>query len=91
MESPVYQQTDHDLLIRMDENLRNLGANVNTLSLATAGKLDDLTKRVQRLERYGSIAIGALALLQILWQAHILCGVTSCPATTTPFTINSSN
>ncbi len=75
-----YPQTDHDLLIRMDENLRNLSGSVSTLSANTAGKIDDLSKRTTRLERWGSIAIGALTLMQVLWQAHVLCGFAACPA-----------
>lgn len=57
-------QSDHDLLIRMDENLRNLRADMASLTGDTTKKLDDHEARLRRMEKYVWLAIGALTLLQ---------------------------
>ena len=64
MDAPTLSQTDHDLLIRMDENLRNLRADLSTHTGTTTKTLDDHEIRIRRMEKYVWLAIGALTLLQ---------------------------
>lgn len=59
-------QSDHDLLIRVDENLRNMRIHIETLTGDTTKKLDDHENRIRRLEKYTWLAIGALTVVQIL-------------------------
>lgn len=51
------QQSDHDLLIRVDEKL--------TILLAQKG---DHETRIRRLELWGAIAIGALYMFQFYFN-----------------------
>lgn len=64
MDAPTLSQTDHDLLIRMDENLRNLRSDMSTLTGDTTKTLDDHETRLRRMEKYVWLAIGALTFLQ---------------------------
>ena len=51
--------SDHDLLIRMDENVRNLRADFSLLNSDISKKIDDHEQRIRKIERYVWIAIGA--------------------------------
>lgn len=71
---------DHDLLIRIDENLKNLAIEVKDLKENLSGRLSNLeTKetvspltvadhetRIRRLEYWGAIALGVIGFLQVV-------------------------
>lgn len=59
-------QNDHDLLIRMDENVRNLRTDFTLLNGDITKRLDDHEARIRRMEKYVWLAIGALTIVQIL-------------------------
>ncbi len=58
---PHETQTDHDLLIRLDEKLGALIQKVDGLT-------DDHESRIRRLERWGAIAVGALYAIEAYFK-----------------------
>lgn len=61
---------DHDLLIRLDEKVTGLIAEVKKLTDFQNKRIDDHERRIRRLERWMWVASGALLLLDtvlILW------------------------
>lgn len=66
MESLSTQMTlnDRDLLIRLDENVKNVLTELRDLKEGTATTLNDHELRLRRLEMWGAIAIGLSYALQ---------------------------
>lgn len=52
------QHSDHDLLIRVDENVKNLIIEIKDMREGISVKLTDHELRLRRLELWGGIAIG---------------------------------
>ena len=66
MEKNSLPQNDHDILIRMDENLRNLRLHVEEITGNTNKKLDDHERRLRGIEKYVWLAIGAISVVQFI-------------------------
>lgn len=66
MVDPMLAQTDHDLLIRVDENLRNLRLDFQTLTGDTTKKIDDHESRIRFIEKYVWAVVGLLGAIQVV-------------------------
>ena len=64
MENNITKMNDHDLLVTMHEQIKNIRADIHELKEATASKLTDHEVRLRRLELWSAIAIGVLYALQ---------------------------
>ena len=58
--------TDHDLLIQLGEQIKQVRIDIKDLGDGTATKVADHETRLRRLEMWGFMAIGALALIQLV-------------------------
>lgn len=59
---------DHDLLIRVDENVKNLIIEIKDMKDGTTVKLTDHELRLRRLETWGAIAVGLGYALQFYFN-----------------------
>lgn len=59
-------QTDHDLLVRLDERYAALHADIKELKNGTNSRLDSLEKKVSSLELWRSALIGAFAIFDLI-------------------------
>lgn len=57
--------SDHDLLIRVDENVKNLIIEIKDMRDGTSAQLTDHELRLRRLEQWGFMALGALLILEL--------------------------
>jgi len=60
MDKDIHNMTDHDLLITMHEQIKNLRQDIKELKDGHNEKLADHEVRLRRLELWGAIAMGAL-------------------------------
>lgn len=60
--------TDHDLLVTMHEQLKQVRIDISNLSDGTGQKSLDHEMRIRRLESWGAIAIGLLYALQFYYN-----------------------
>lgn len=58
---------EHDLLIRIDENLRNLTSEVKDIKDGVKASIADHETRLRRLEETDSRNTGAFNIIQIGW------------------------
>ena len=58
------EMSDHDLLITVHEQIKNVRQDIKELKTGTEGKLSDHESRIRRLELWGAIAIGFSYALQ---------------------------
>lgn len=61
-------QSDHDLLIRVDENVKNLITEIKDMKDGTSAQLLDHETRIRRLELWGAIALGLSYALQFYFN-----------------------
>lgn len=60
MNQDNHQTSDHDLLIELRTEMRSLKEEIKKMNDGTAQTVADHETRIRRLEAWGSIAIGAL-------------------------------
>lgn len=58
--------SDHDLLIQLGEQIKQVRIDIKDLGDGTAAKVNDHESRIRRLEMWGFMAIGALAFIQLV-------------------------
>ena len=63
-EKDTSKMNDHDLLITMHEQIKNIRADIKDLKDGTSLTLSDHEKRLRRLELWGAIAIGCMYAVQ---------------------------
>lgn len=68
MDQDVNQMNDHDILITMHEQLKNVRADIKEMKEGTAAKLTDHELRIRRVEQWGAIAIGLGFALQFYFN-----------------------
>ncbi len=66
----VTKMNDHDLLITMHEQIKNVRLDIKELKDGTDIKLADHEVRLRRLELWGFVAVGALYAIQF-WLTFI--------------------
>jgi len=66
MEPTMLSQSDHDLLIRVDENLRNLTKHLIEQRQTDVIQQKDFETRLRFLEKYAWGAIGILGLVEFI-------------------------
>jgi hypothetical protein len=64
--------TDHDLLIKLGEQIKQVRIDIKELSENTSAKVLDHELRLRRLELWGAMAIGGLSLIQFLGFGYLL-------------------
>jgi hypothetical protein len=60
--------TDHDLLITLHEQVRNIGTDIKEIKDGTAITLSDHEKRLRTIERWGAILIGISYAIQFYFN-----------------------
>lgn len=60
--------SDHDLLVTMHEQLKQVRIDISNLSDNTSAKILDHELRLRRLESWGAIAIGLLYAMQFYFN-----------------------
>ena len=60
----ISKMTDHDLLVTMHEQIKNLRKEVGEMKDGTSVKIADHEVRIRRLELWGGMAVGALYLFE---------------------------
>lgn len=58
--------SDHDLLIQLGEQIKQVRHDIKELSDGTATKVSDHESRIRRVEMWGFMAIGALGFFEIV-------------------------
>lgn len=58
--------SDHDLLIQLGEQIKQVRTDIKDLSDGTASKVSDHESRIRRIEMWGFMAIGALAFIELI-------------------------
>lgn len=61
-------KSDHDLLIELKAEVRSLREAIQSLTNTHQATIKDHEDRLRRLETWGAMAIGALALLQFAFK-----------------------
>lgn len=64
--------TDHDLLIQLHEQIKQVRIDIKDLGDNTSAKVYDHEQRLRRLEMWGSMAIGGLTLIQFVGFGYLL-------------------
>ena len=64
--------TDHDLLIQLHEQIKQVRVDIKELSDGTSVRVLDHEQRLRRLEMWGSMAIGGLTLIQFVGFGYLL-------------------
>lgn len=64
MEEDVSKMNDHDLLITMHEQIKNVRQDIKDLKDGTSSTLSDHEKRIRRLELWGAIGMGFIYAVQ---------------------------
>lgn len=64
--------TDHDLLIQLHEQIKQVRIDIKDLGDNTSAKVYDHEQRLRRLEMWGAMAIGALTLIQFVGFGYLL-------------------
>jgi len=59
-------QTDHDLLVRLDERYGSMHNDIRELKTGTASRLDTVEKKVASLELWRSALAGAFAVFNLI-------------------------
>lgn len=65
------RQIDHDLLIELRTEVRGMRGDIKDLSDNSTLKIADHEVRLRRVEQWGAIAIGGLAVLEIVFKFFI--------------------
>lgn len=65
------KQTDHDLLIRIDQQMTDLKRKVDDLGDGTLKKINELEARVRSLENTGNISQGDSKGISSVWKMII--------------------
>jgi hypothetical protein len=63
---PEQKISDHDLLIQLDERLRSIDRKLDAHLSDNGEVVKDHELRLRRLELWGAMSIGALAILQLV-------------------------
>ena len=63
--------SDHDLLTRLDEKVDSIILQIKDINDGIGVKLNDHENRLRNLERYVWLAIGALAVLEIVMKFYL--------------------
>jgi hypothetical protein len=58
--------TDHDLLIQLGVQIKQVRVDIKDLADGTSLKVSDHESRIRRLEMWGFMAIGALAFIELV-------------------------
>lgn len=66
------QTTDHDLLIQLHEQIKQVRIDIKDLNDNTSAKVLDHEQRIRRLEMWGAMAISALTLIQFVGFGYLL-------------------
>lgn len=64
--------SDHDLLIQLHEQIKQVRSDIKDLNDTTAAKVLDHELRLRRLELWGAMAIGGLTLIQFVGFGYLL-------------------
>jgi hypothetical protein len=59
-------QTDHDLLVRLDERYASMHGDIRDLKNGTNKRLDNLEKDVKNLQLWRSALVGAFAVFDLI-------------------------
>lgn len=59
-------EKDHDLVIRIDENVKSLIAEIKDMKDGTSEQLKDHEVRIRKLEVWGAMAIGGAYAISFL-------------------------
>lgn len=62
------QHSDHDLLIRVDENVKNVIVELKNMKDDTGVKVADHELRIRRLELWGAVLLGLSYALEFYFQ-----------------------
>lgn len=62
------QMNDHDLLVTLHEQIKQVRVDIQDLKDNTAGKVLDHELRLRRVELWGAIAIGAMYAIQFYFN-----------------------
>jgi len=68
MEQDIHNMSDHDLLVTMHEQVKNIRADIKELKEGTSEKLSDHEIRIRRLETWGAILVGVSYALQFYFN-----------------------
>jgi hypothetical protein len=66
------ETTDHDLLIRLTEQVRSMDAKLTAHLEDNGGILRDHETRIRRLELIGGIALGVVLLVEFVAKTNLL-------------------
>lgn len=66
MEKDIAHMNDHDLLVTMHEQIKGIKNDIKDLKDGTSTKLTDHENRIRALEKWVWIAIGGLAVMQLV-------------------------
>jgi hypothetical protein len=64
--------SDHDLLVQLHEQMKQVRLDIRDLNDSTSTKVLDHEMRLRRLELWGAMAIGALTLIQFVGFGYLL-------------------
>ncbi len=64
MDNDIQKMNDHDLLITLHEQIKNVRSDIKDLKDGTGAKLDDHEARLRRVELWGAIGLGFLYAIQ---------------------------
>ncbi len=62
------QMNDHDLLVTLHEQVKQVRIDIQNLNENTSGKILDHEIRLRRLELWGAIAIGGMYAIQFYYN-----------------------
>lgn len=60
------ESTDHDLLVQLHEQVKNINIAIQDLKDGNSAKILDHEIRIRRLEYFWALAVGGLAALQLV-------------------------
>jgi hypothetical protein len=60
-------QIDHDLLVTLHEQVKQIRTDIKEIKEGTADKINDHEHRLRFLEKYQARVVGALAIINILF------------------------
>lgn len=60
MDIPLATQSDHDLLITIHEQVRNVRVDIQEMKNDNTSKIRDHENRIRRLELWGAMTVGGL-------------------------------
>jgi hypothetical protein len=78
MADPVTEyQTDHDLLVRLDERYSAMHKDIREMKENTGGRLNGLESDVEKLKLWRAYLVGAFAIFNLILYPAVLAYISS--------------